>query len=150
MIRMNFVNSQNQEVTLTAKLKKSLFSYFLTDIKLSDGATIQLFKANNSLKASKLYPQDNINVYFVINDLQLNGVAYMPQADKVTQAYESRPGIWQLNSEYQEVTKTAINTYFVLVIDGSKSLDGKNNSKDGFKEETDMALEIMEILSSRY
>ncbi|MBO4739698.1 MAG: hypothetical protein J5606_09105, partial [Bacteroidales bacterium] len=91
-----------------------------------------------------------INVYFVINDLQLNGVAYMPQADKVTQAYESRPGIWQLNSEYQEVTKTAINTYFVLVIDGSKSLDGKNNSKDGFKEETDMALEIMEILSSRY
>ncbi|MBP5516231.1 MAG: hypothetical protein J6X86_04690 [Bacteroidales bacterium] len=136
-IRMNFKNNEGEEVTLTATLKKSLSSYSLTDVALSNGATATI----------KAISGDNINALFVIEDFQLkDGHAYYPKKSATTQDYEIQPGLWQRNSEYIEKTNEMINTYFILVIDGSRSLDGKNHDKNGFEEETDLAKEIMEIM----
>lgn len=142
-IRMNFKNRRGEtEVTLTATLKKTLLSYSLTDIRFSNGAS-----ANVTAYQAYKDPQSP-NAYFVINDFRLNGSAYIPQDREITQDYEYQTGVWQRNSEYTEATREIINTYFILVIDGSKSLDGKNHDKNGFEEETAMAKEIMQIMSS--
>lgn len=140
-IRMIFNNRTGND-TITATLQKSLFSYSLSDIKFSNGVTASI-EANDSFEKD-----DNVNVYFSINDFRVNGRAFSPEARKVTQDYEYQPNLWQRNSEYTEVTEDAINTYFILVIDGSRSLDGKNHDKNGFQEEQNMAKEIMSIMSS--
>ncbi|MBQ7192039.1 MAG: hypothetical protein IJS00_04105 [Paludibacteraceae bacterium] len=90
-----------------------------------------------------------MNAYFTIEDIRLEGFPYFPIGEKVEQEYESAANFWQLNSEYQEVTKGAVNTYFLLVIDGSRSLDGKNGEQNGFEQETDMAVQILDMLTER-
>lgn len=152
-IKMEFENNKGEKVTLTAMLKKSLLSYYLTDISLNGNgngnATIS--KEVTTLQANPTYLKtDNVNAYFVLEDFRLNDIAYSPVGNLVTQDYEYKPGsgIWVRNSEYHEVTDQAINTYFILVIDGSSSLDGKNHDKNGFEEEKKMAKKIMRIMSS--
>lgn len=146
-IRMTFLDSINREVTVTATLKKSFLSYSLCDIKLSNGATIR--DGKTTLNSINLDESDNVNAYFVIEDFRLGGIAYYPDGQRVTQDYEAESGFWQRNSEYQEASEDAINTYFILVIDGSKSLDGKNGQNKGFEEETRMARKILSILAPR-
>ncbi len=148
-IRMTFENDKKQVVTLEAELQKVLTSYYLTDIKLSNGATI----ANNiKIQADKSFEEsqnDKINAYFVIDDFELNGNTYFPVPKKVKQEYEVSSGIWQINSEYREVVLSAIDTYFVVVIDGSKSLDGKSGTQKNFEKETKLATDIIDILSKK-
>lgn len=151
-IRMTFVNRDGEQVIMTAQLKKSLFSYRLKNIQFSDGVTISdknLVRGKTDVRKSEkaFAKEDNVNVYFVIEDFRLNDIVYYPVKESVTQEYESRPGIWQPNSEYREVTEVNVDTYYILVIDGSNSLDGKNGDMEGFKMETNMALQIMEIVS---
>ncbi len=151
-IKMTFVNRDGEQVVMTAQLKKSLFSYRLIKVQFSDGVTISdkniAMGKTDVRKSEKAFAkEDNVNAYFVIDDFRLNGQVYYPIKESVTQEYESRPGIWQPNSEYREVTEVNVDTYYILVIDGSKSLDGKNGNMKGFKMETDMALQIMEIVS---
>ena len=142
---MEFEDNRGRKVTMNATLTKSMSTYTLKDISFSDGVTIKDRKI--SLKSVEYNQSDNVNAYFVIEDFRLNGIAYYPAGKKVVQTYEAEPGFWQLNSEYEEVTESAINTYFILVIDGSKSLDGKNNKQNGFAEEIEMANTIKDILS---
>lgn len=142
-IRMNFVDERGKEVVMTAKLKKKLFSFVLKDIHFSNGCTI------GNLRPVDLYPNDYANTYFVIEDFKLNEKAYYPIENKVKQEYKYENS-WVLNSEYTSVTKAAIDTYFVIVMDGSRSLDGLNHDKDGFKEEQRMARNIIKILEESH
>ena len=128
-IRMEFRNgSGTLETTLTADLKKSLGKYYLENIQLTKGATISTY---GRIASESDFP-DNVNAYFTIKDFKLNGKAYQPKNSNITQDYEAQSGYWQRNSEYSEVQNKSINTYFILVIDGSRSLDGKNHDKNGF------------------
>ena len=142
-IRMTFLDKNGKEVVMTAKLAKTLSSFSLKDVHMSNGVTYGELRS-----VASLYTNDYMNTYFCIEDFRLDGVAYYPDGKKVTQEVKST-SYWQLNSEYSEVTETAINTYFVLVIDGSRSLDGKNRTSKGFEEETNMAKEIMKIIAPR-
>ena len=139
-IRMNFENSKGEKVTMTAMLKKSFFSYKLTDIKFSNGVTIR----DNKTTLSSLPKDDKINKFFLLEDIRLDSVAYRPVS--ITQDYEAG-GYWNKNSEYEEVQEDAINTYIIFVIDGSNSLDGKNGQMHGFEEETKRAKEILGIMT---
>lgn len=145
-IRMKMQNEEGDTISFTAKLEKALTSYRLVEMKFSDSVTSDV-KSGTLTSETSYEDVDNINAYFVIDDFRLKGVAYRPVKRTVTQEYESSPGFWQRNSEYSEVTNESINTYFILVIDGSRSLDGKNHDKNGFNEETELAKKILKIMS---
>lgn len=146
-IRMNFVNRRGVKATLTGTLSKKLFSYVLTDIKL-DGIKIDVTSENvkdngQTLKAN--YSYDG-NAYFTIDDIRYgNDLPYFPNEDAIEQEIEIS-GIWQLNSEYREDTDISYNTYFVIVMDGSKSLNGKKNNQKGFEKELGLAEEIVDMI----
>lgn len=144
-IRMTFKDGTGKEVEMTAKLVKSLSSFSLKDVKMSNGAK---YNEIRSLPSTVFYSDDYMNAYFCIDDFRVGDKAYYPVGKEVTQEVKSS-GYWQLNSEYEELTETAINTYFILVIDGSRSLDGKNRTSKGFEEETNMAKEIMKKIAPR-
>lgn len=155
-IRMNFENTSGQKISLLGKLQKSGFSCILGDITLDNPKATYLkssrfcsAKGKNLVAHASPSGEDPLNYYFTIEDLRLAGSPYFPHPQKVEQEYESSADFWQLNSEYREVTSGAINTYFLLVIDGSRSLDGKNGKQHGFEQETDMAVEILDMLTEK-
>ena len=154
-ICMNFENRLGHKISLFGTLKKSGFQYVLSDIEFNDSLATYLktsrFCSNGglNLRSHAAMEEDQLNVYFTIEDLRLDNLPYFPVGNKIEQLYESEPNFWQLNSEYKEVTKGAINTYFLLVIDGSRSLDGKNGKQNGFALETDMAIQILDMLTDR-
>jgi len=126
-IRMTLNNSQNQEIKFTAKVKKSLFTYTLTDIELlTPGVSFVGSKNTKPLKADKSrIKEDKVNAFFVLEDLRYGGYKYDLTGLKFTQEYnDAKHGIWQTNTEYVEVKENSIDTYFLVVIDGSYSLDG--------------------------
>ena len=145
-IKMKMRNVAGDTISFTAKLEKTLTSYRLVDIRFSDGVTSDV-KGGVLTSETGHEDSDVSNAYFAIEDFRLNGVAYRPIRRTVTQEYESSPGFWQRNSEYSEITDESINTYFILVIDGSRSLDGKNLDKNGFMEEVNLAKKILKIMS---
>ena len=141
-IRMNLTNEKKEKITITARVKKSILGYYLTDIQSSNGVTFEM-NGKTKLAADKTYEKmDNVNAFFILDNLCLNGNPFYPHNTTIPQEYEARNGIWQTNSEYKEVTESAIDTYFVLVMDGSSSL-----GKAGFEEETKIALRIMDVLN---
>ena len=149
-IRMNILmkgkNGQTTKIPfLTARMKKSLFSYTLTDIEFHNGFSATL----NESKTIKSY-DEGVNAFFVLTNLRYENEAYYPKPADVSQDYKSTSGVWQMNSEYREVTEQAIDTYFILVIDGSSSLDGKGTNNQGFKEETGIALKLIKILNPNF
>lgn len=155
-IRMNFTDKKGQKVSLTGTLKKSGFSYILNDISFDNPQASYLKTSRFCSSHGKNFVahaapagKDELNTYFTIEDFRLGKDSYFPQGEKVEQEYESSPGFWQLNSEYHELTEGMINTYFLLVIDGSTSLDGKNKKQNGFELETKMAVDIMDMLTGQ-
>lgn len=54
---------------------------------------------------------------------------FAQKRDRVEQEI-AESGFWQINSEYQEAPWQSVDTYFVLVVDGSRSLDGKNHDQN--------------------
>lgn len=156
-VRMNFKDARGQKVSLTGTLKKSGFSYVLTDISLDNpqatySKTSRFCSKDGATFVAHAAPtgKDELNTYFTIEDFRIGTTPYFPQKKSVEQEYESSPGFWQLNSEYHEVAAGIINTYFLLVIDGSTSLDGKNKKQNGFELETKMALDIMDMLTGQF
>ena len=156
-IQMQFKNKNNDPVTLTAQLKRSMFSYYLKEIQLSDGASItyknEFFGPRYKLKNDKSYEKinnDNINVYFRINDFRLNNALYFPDPNKVTQKYyEPSYDVWYENSEYEELSKLNIDTYFILLVDGSTSLDGKSGKEKNFQNEVSTAMKILDFINPK-
>ncbi len=155
-IRMNFENRHGQKISLIGNLQKMGFSYVLKNIQFDSPQATYHLKSRFCTEQGKSLvahasPEGNdpLNVYFTIEDMRIGNSPYFPVKEKVEQEYEESNNFWQLNSEYQEVTKGAINTYFLLVVDGSNSLDGKNKQQNGFEQETDMAKEILDMLTER-
>lgn len=150
-IRMNFVNEDNQKIVLTGTLHKSGFSYVLDDVKIDGGTyltTSQYCKKGGIQLLEVQRDKYDINAYFTIEDLRIGKAPYFPLRDRVEQEI-AEGGFWQINSEYQEAPWQSVDTYFVLVVDGSRSLDGKNHDQNGFENEIDMANKIVDMLLPR-
>ena len=154
-IRMTFENEEGEKISLTGTLRRKGSSYLLDNIAFDNPRATYLKTSQFCSKDGKSLishepPQDEksayMNAYFTIEDLRLGNSSYFPLPEKVEQRYESR-SMWILNSEYREITKTTINTYFILVLDGSNSLDGKYQKTNGFEQEIDMAITILDILT---
>lgn len=158
-IRMTLTNSHNETISFTARVKKSLFSYSLTDIDLlSPEASFEGSHNEKPIKADKLYKDDKINAYFVLEDVRYGEKKHRYNLDGLTfkqDYYEERHNLWQTNTEYVEIKEKAIDTYFIVVIDGSYSLDGgkeayerkiKNKQTTEFATEKKIATDMIDIL----
>ena len=146
-IKMSFENRRGVPATLIGTLKKQAFGYVLTDIKV-DGITISKNTKNFSKDGKTLKPSwtSDGKVCFSLENLRYgNNEPYFPNNDKVKQEYQNR-GFWTINSEYKEDTSMDRDTYFIIVMDGSRSLDGKNNEQNGFEQELKLANEIVDMI----
>lgn len=146
-IRMSFVNKNGDTATLTGTLTKKLFGgYTLQNFKI-EGIQIdnnsEYIKGNGQTLASTEIKDGN--AYFIIEDLRYGKDLYFPDNSRVEQEIKTS-GIWQLNSEYDEDISVSSDTYFMIVIDGSYSLDGKNKQQNGFEKEKKLAKEIVDML----
>lgn len=145
-IRMNLVDFKGQKVVLEGLLKKSLFGYQLVDVTVKGATYAHVSQFTKDGKVFKAADKDDLNIYFRVDDLRCDTHPYFPLNQKVEQEIEDDLMGWTLNSEYQEVTVSALDTYFILVVDGSNSLDGKNKDQNGFEKELKMATDIVEMI----
>lgn len=154
-IRMKFVNIEGKEAEMTGFLKKSLGSYSLEDIEVN-GMSINIkdskyaIQNGKGIKASERQDPSKSNVFFYIEGLELNGNAFIVgNGNEDVKQYYQNNGIWIVNSEYSTENYATLLSYFIIVIDGSKSLDGINNNSNGFVKEQEMALDIIDLLVPR-
>ena len=151
---MELTNETGKQVTLTGILKKSMSSYYLKDVQLTAGASFVIdrkrdkkvigdnTKTITKIIAEKSFEQDdNKNAYFVLDNLRFNDRPYYPQkTEESPQSFEQR-GVWQINSEYEEVAEGLVNTYCIIVMDGSYSLGEIQGEKE-------CALNIIDMLNT--
>lgn len=143
-IRMTLEDRNGNKATLTGTFKKEMANYVLSDVQIK-GITIDINTPYTKDNGKIIVATDayNGNAYFTLNDLRVNSVdPYFPVCEKATQEVNFS-GMWQLNSEYNEKNELIIDTYFMIVLDGSKSLDGKNGTQKGFEKELKMANDIV-------
>lgn len=146
-IRMTLENRNGLKAILTGTFKKRMANYVLSDVQIQ-GITIdmnapQIIDNGKTIVATDSY---NGNAYFTLKDLRVNSVdPYFPVSEKAKQEVKLS-GMWQLNSEYREDNDLIMDTYFMLVVDGSKSLDGKNGTQEGFSKELKVANDIVRMV----
>lgn len=85
------------------------------------------------------------NIRFAIERVLDGDKAFMVDAAKVKQEVED-DGMWILNTEYSEVAEVNVDTYFILLVDGSTSLDGKNGKGQGFAQEKKTVEAIIDMI----
>lgn len=152
-IRMKFISNQGKVAELTGDFKKNLFNYTLENIQVN-GMTINIKDSQFSIREGTgiqaISQQDSTksNVFFRIEELKCDGKAFVvgDGPNDVTQYYKD-DNLWIVNSEYNTENFVNIDTYFIIVIDGSKSLDGPNGNSNGFSAEKKMAKDIIEMVS---
>lgn len=154
-IRMKFVSLEGKEAEMTGFLKKTLGSYSLEDIEVT-GMNIDIInskyatQSGKGIKASTRQDSSKSNIFFHIEGLELDGKAFIVgRGNEDVKQYYQNNGIWIVNSEYSTENYATLLSYFIIVIDGSKSLDGINNNGDGFVKEQKMALDIIDLLVPR-
>lgn len=148
-IKMNFESIYGEKATLIGTFKKKGFDYIISDIELKG---ININKASHfyRIEGNALIPSNKDyrggDIEFKIEGITNgNNKRYDINKREVQQEYESN-GIWILNSEYKENAMQNQNTYFILVIDASKSLDGKKGEEKGFEKEMEMARKIVDLI----
>lgn len=151
-IRMCFVDKKGNKGELVGDFCRNGSSFTLENIRL-DGITINMvssaYAANDgrTLVAVTTNDSTNSNVFFRIEELQRDGRAFVVGDGHrdVTQYYRDN-GLWIVNSEYNSERIVNLDTYFILVIDGSRSLDGPDGNSDGFNAELRMAQDIVDLV----
>ncbi len=142
-IRMNFSDGVKNTEFSSIFIKKGR-KFLLRDIsmnnglesgvKLKPGKTLELKAINNKDKKAKL-------AIFRLEKPKCEGKSYFINKDLVEQSVDDR-GLWLKNSEYSSQSKGAIDTYFILVFDASKSL-----SQMGFDSERRTALQMIKEIT---
>lgn len=151
-VKMRFMSSKGEEGELTGSFVRNGNSYTLQNLELKgmeinmrssayatdDGHTLIAVTSNDST---------NSNVYFRIEELRRDGKAFVvgDRARDVNQYYYDN-GLWIVNSEYNSERIVNLDTYFILVVDGSMSLDGPDGNSNGFEAEKQMAREIINLV----
>ena len=151
-VKMRFVSDKGKVAELQGFFRRQGGSYTLEDIAVS-GMSINMnenqysINHNTGLAATNEEDSTKSNVYFHIEELQLEGKAFVvgEKAEDVKQYYQDN-GLWIINSEYNTEQSLNIDTYFIIVIDGSRSLDGRDGKAKGFENEKGMARDIIEMV----
>lgn len=138
-IMMKFRSEKGDEGVLTGLFRKKGFRYVIEDMEMT-GMTMKL--ADQSFHHS-----EGSNVVFRMEEIMRNGLAFVvgDGAKDVQQFYEE-DGLWIVNSEYYTEKKVNMDTYFILVIDGSTSLDGRSGATTEFDKEKEMARKIINLI----
>ena len=90
------------------------------------------------------------NVVFRMEEMTKDGVAFVvcDEPGDVQQLY-MEDGLWIVNSEYDTEKKVNMDTYFILVMDGSTSLDGRSGATTQFDCEKAMAQKIINLILNK-
>lgn len=143
-IRMKFEDENHNQTELTGSFVKQGNKYYLRGIQLRDGLesgvklkrgqTLELKAINSKDKKAEL-------AIFRLEKPRYKGKSYFIVKGFVEQ-YVNDGGMWVKNSEYESQSKGAIDTYFVLIFDASKSLKG-----EGFEKERHTAIKMINVIS---
>lgn len=151
-VRMKFVSDQGQVAEITGDFVKHPLHYNLENIQVS-GMSINIkgsqfsIMEGTGLQAISQQDSTKSNVFFRIEELEKDGKAFIVSENPrdVTQYYQDGD-LWIVNSEYNTENFANLDTYFIIVIDGSKSLDGPNGNSNGFSAEKKMARDIINMV----
>jgi len=141
-IMMKFKNEKGEEGVLTGVFKKSGFKYVIEDMEMQG---MKMKMAEQSF-----HNDEGSNVVFRMEEMTRDGLAFVvgDGAADVRQFYEE-DGLWIVNSEYNTEKKVNMDTYFILVIDGSTSLDGRSGNTTEFDKEKEMAEKIINMIINK-
>jgi len=138
-IMMKFRSEKGTEGILTGVFKKKGFGYVIEDMEVS-GMSMKL--ADQSFHYS-----EGSNVVFRMEEMTRDGLAFVVgDGAKDVQQFYQEDGLWIVNSEYNTEKKVNMDTYFILVIDGSTSLDGRSGATTEFDKEKEMARKIIDLI----
>lgn len=141
-IKMEF-DDGNKKTILFANFIKKGGKYLLkdinmenglaSDVKLKPGKTLELKAINNKDKNAKL-------AIFRLEKPKCDGKSYYIDKNKTAQFVNDK-GVLINNSEYDSQSKGAIDTYFIVVLDASRSLG------DDLKYEINTALQMVQTIT---
>lgn len=152
-IKMRFVSKNGDTGELTGDFNKRGMYYVIENIEVT-GMTFNkdksLFVKDDGMTLISLrerYGDDKSNVFFRMEELSKDEKAFVVGTGKndVKQFYEDN-GLWITNSEYNSEQFLNMDTYFILVVDGSKSLDGQKGQDTDFTKEIKMATDIIDLI----
>lgn len=141
-VKMTFRSEKGDEGVITGVFKKEGLKYVLADIEVT-GMTMRMTDES-------FHNSDGSNVVFRMEEMMKDGKAFVVgdgTAD-VHQYYEE-DGLWIVNSEYNTEKKVNMDTYFILVVDGSTSLDGRSGATTEFDKEKEMAGKIIQLIINK-
>ncbi len=151
-VRMMFTSKNGEKSELIGDFVKRGATFQLENVQF-EGMTVSMdnsvFMRNhgNTLKAVHQQDSTNSNVFFRLEEMRRDNKAFVVgNGPKDVRQYYQDNGLWIVNSEYNTEQFVTLDTYFVLVIDGSKSLDGQNGNMTEFEMETGMASDIIEMI----
>jgi len=141
-IMMKFKSDKGLEGTITGIFKKSGLKYVIEEMEVT-GMTMKLSEQS-------FLNSEGSNVVFRMEEIMRDGLAFVvgDGPTDVRQFYEE-DGLWIVNSEYNTEKKVNMDTYFILVIDGSTSLDGRSGASTEFDKEKEMAEKIINMVLNK-
>lgn len=141
-IMMKFMSDKGDEGVITGIFKRDGIKYVIDDLEVT-GMTLRM--TDQSFQNS-----DGSNVMFRMEEMMKDGRAFVvgDNTSDVRQFYEE-DGLWIVNSEYNSEKKVNMDTYFILVIDGSTSLDGRGGTTTEFDKEKEMAEKIIQLIINK-
>lgn len=141
-IMMKFMSDKGDEGIITGIFKRDGIKYVIDDLEVT-GMTLRM--TDQSFQNS-----DGSNVMFRMEEMMKDGRAFVvgDNTSDVRQFYEE-DGLWIVNSEYNSEKKVNMDTYFILVIDGSTSLDGRGGTTTEFDKEKEMAEKIIQLIINK-
>jgi len=141
-VKMTFRSEKGDVGVVTGVFKKEGFKYVLEDMEVT-GMTMRMTDES-------FHNNDGSNVVFRMEEMMKDGRAFVvgEEANDVRQFYEE-DGLWIVNSEYNTEKKVNMDTYFILVVDGSTSLDGRSGATTEFDKEKEMAEKIIQLIINK-
>lgn len=141
-IMMKFKSEKGEEGVVTGLFTKKGLKYVIEDMEVN-GMTMKM--ADQSFNNT-----EGSNVVFRMEEMMNNGFAFVVgDGAKDVQQFYQEDGLWIVNSEYNTEKNVNLDTYFILVIDGSTSLDGRSGTTTEFDKEKDMAEKIINMVLNK-
>lgn len=140
----------DEKAVVEGVLSKNGLGYVLEDLSLNGlefkDANIPGARECATRLISNTSTRKGSNVLFRIDQITKDNMPFFVNSKTVRQEFNDG-GIWITNTEYKEQEDVNVDTYFLLVLDGSTSLDGKQGKDARFKDELRMAENIIDMVS---
>lgn len=141
-IKMIFKSEKGDEGVVTGVFVKKGLKYTLEELEMS-GMTMKMTEQS-------FHDSEGSNVVFRMEEMTRDGFAFVVgDGPKDVQQFYQEDGLWIVNSEYNTEKNVNMDTYFILVIDGSTSLDGRSGATTEFDKEKEMAEKIINMVINK-